>query len=235
MVGLTQVAARMSLFDKGSDGQRGRGWNRTDSKPIAPKMQNHARTSAIWLACSLLAISVLAFQQQSGEANTEESPAGGRWTVDGVWLGAAPEQLHHRLEPDEFLKGWTSWRGQEVMSYGQEMVFAYPGKGVVRCEGRKLRLGSRLLLQTGDSTDRLKTILGTDYKVRGAMGDCTQDPCYWYFFRRPNCVISVLVSNDDYIRECMPKVARERLSKVWAVELHRPKLRELIDQSIETN
>lgn len=187
-----------------------------------------------WMACLLLVISVLALLQQQPETTTIQSQAGDTWSVDGVWLGAAPEQLHRRFEPDKYLKGWTSWRGQEIKSYGHEMVFAYPGKGVVRCEGRKLRLGSKLLLQTGDPVARLKAILGTDYKVRGALGDCYQDPCYWFYYRRPNCVIGVLVSNDDFIRECMPKQAwEESLSKVWAVELRRPKLKELIERSLE--
>lgn len=185
----------------------------------------------MWLLLFLFVIAgVTSMQGEAPDSNL--SPAENCWTVDGVWLGALPDQIHHRLKPDEFLKGWMSWEGQEIMAYGRETVFVYPGKGVVRCQGHKLRLGTKLVLQTGDPVRRAETVLGNDYRTHGAMGWCHQDPCLWHSYKRAGCVIDLLVSNDNFIRSNLPQQAWPvSLSKVWAVELRRPKLGELIEQT----
>lgn len=151
------------------------------------------------------------------------------WTVDGVWLGATADRLPHPLKAFDLAPGWSSWMGQRIEVYGVEMVVLCPGEGVVRCQGRELRLASRLLLKSGDSIRRLQTMLGRPDDTSGAMGWCTEDPCYWNHYKRAGAVVSVLVSNDDFIRRKFPKRWwPESLGKVWAVELRRNNFRELL-------
>lgn len=110
-----------------------------------------------------------------------------------------------------------------MASFGREWGGSVGRPIAVRCQGHKLRLGTKLLLQTGDPVSRVETVLGKDYRTHGAMGWCQQDPCLWHSYKRAGCVVDVLVTNDDFSRANLPKKSWSvSLSKVWAIELRRP-------------
>lgn len=150
------------------------------------------------------------------------------WTIDRIWLGASPSQIQHPLKPHELFKELLTWEGDRLMAYGRQTVWIYPGEGVVLCEGRELRLGPRLLAKTGDSISGVRRLLGEPYRTSGALGWCMEDPCYWLHYRRAGGELSILVSNDSFIRSRIPKKAwPSYLGKVWSVRLRSAKLNEL--------
>lgn len=150
------------------------------------------------------------------------------WKVDGVWLGALPAQIQHPLKPHEMFNDLLTWDGERIMAYGRQSVWVYPGEGVVLCEGRELRLGPRLLAKTGENFSGVRRLLGEPYRTSGALGWCMEDPCYWQHYRRAGGELSILVSNDSFIRSRFPKKAwPSYIDKVWSVRLRSAKLNEL--------
>ncbi len=152
------------------------------------------------------------------------------WTIDGIWLGAAQDQVKQPLTPHQRFKNLLTWQGEPMMAYGQPAVLVHSGEGVVLCEGRELRLGDRLLTRTGDPVANVNRLLGKPYSTTGALGWCTEDPCYWQHYRRAGGKLSILVSNDAFILSRFPKKAWPGyLGKVWSVRLESAQLIKLLD------
>ena len=144
------------------------------------------------------------------------------WNVDGVWLGATLDQLSRPLEDDETTFGWSSWEGQILAVYIRESIELCRGLGVVSCSGRQLRFGSKVLVKFGDKVSRLTNLIGEPDRTSGALGCCYQDPFYWYHYRRGGILVSVFVSNDEFLRRWADKrLWPEMLGKVWCVRLSR--------------
>lgn len=153
-----------------------------------------------------------------------------RWTVDGIWLGASQDQVKQPLTPHQGFKNMLTWQGEPLKAYGQPAIWVHSSEGVVLCQGRELRLGARLLTRTGGPVANVNRLLGKPYSTTGALGWCAEDPCYWQHYRRAGGKLSILVSNDAFIRSNFPKKQWPMyLGKVWSVRLQSALLRELLE------